>query len=125
MIFPDAWDKYLEVIPIAEHGDLMSAYHRRITGKDEQEKLKAAIAWSVWESGIARLYVDPSDIAHLTDDVKFAVTLARIEAHYFVHGAFMNEDDQLLKNADKIGVQQTQVLGICCLGLGLDLDLGV
>ncbi|CAF4388595.1 unnamed protein product, partial [Adineta steineri] len=24
------------------------------------------------------------------------------EAHYFVNGAFMNDDEQLLKNADKI-----------------------
>ncbi|CAF4223855.1 unnamed protein product, partial [Adineta steineri] len=27
MIFPDAWDKYLEPIPVGERGDLMSAYH--------------------------------------------------------------------------------------------------
>ena len=50
----------------------------------------------------ARLYVDPSYIARAADDAKFAVAFARIEAHYFVHGAFMNEDGQLLKNADAI-----------------------
>ena len=102
MIFPDAWDKYLEPIPLAERGDLMSAYHRRLTGKDEQEMLRAATAWSVWEMATARLYVDPSYIARAADDAKFAVAFARIEAHYFVHGAFMNEDGQLLKNADAI-----------------------
>jgi proline iminopeptidase len=101
-IFPDAWDKYLEPIPIGEQGDLMSAYHRRLTGNNEEEKLKAATAWSVWELATSRLYVDPSYIAHATDDAKFAVAFARIETHYFVHGAFMNEEGQLLKNADKI-----------------------
>jgi proline iminopeptidase len=30
--FPDAWEKYLEPIPERERGDLMSAYHRRLTG---------------------------------------------------------------------------------------------
>ncbi|CAF1155049.1 unnamed protein product, partial [Rotaria sordida] len=102
MIFPDAWEKFLEPIPEAEHGDLMSAYHRRLTGKDEQEMLKAATAWSVWELATSRLYLDPSYVAHATDDAKFAVTFARIETHYFVHGAFMKEDGQLIKNADKI-----------------------
>ncbi|CAF0790012.1 unnamed protein product [Adineta steineri] len=102
MIFPDAWDKYLEPIPVGERGDLMSAYHRRLTGNNEEEKLKAATAWSVWEMATSRLYVDPASIARATDDAKFAVAFARIEAHYFVNGAFMNDDEQLLKNADKI-----------------------
>ncbi|CAF3080705.1 unnamed protein product [Rotaria socialis] len=102
MIFPDAWDKFLEPIPSVEHGDLMSAYHRRLTGTDEQEKLKVATAWSVWELATSRLYIDPSYIAHATDDAKFAVAFARIETHYFVNGAFMKEDGQLIKNADKI-----------------------
>ena len=102
MIFPDAWDKYLEPIPSGERGDLMSAYHRRLTSTDEEEKLKAATAWSVWELSTSRLYVDPSYIAHATDDAKFALAFARIETHYFVNGAFMKEDDQLLKNADQI-----------------------
>ena len=102
MIFPDAWDKFLEPIPKVEHGDLISAYHRRLTGKDEQERLKVATAWSVWEFSTARLYVDPSYIARATENAKFAMAFARIEAHYFVHGAFMNEDGQLLNNAEKI-----------------------
>jgi proline iminopeptidase len=29
--FPDAWEKYLAPIPERERGDLMSAYHRRLT----------------------------------------------------------------------------------------------
>ncbi|UJR18209.1 hypothetical protein I4U23_005110 [Adineta vaga] len=102
MIFPDAWEQFLEPIPIGERGDLMSAYHRRLTGKDEKEMLKAATAWSVWELSLSRLYVDPSHIARAINDAKYAIAFARIESHYFVHGAFMNEDDQLLKNADKI-----------------------
>ncbi|WP_346950076.1 prolyl aminopeptidase, partial [Dyella sp.] len=33
-LFPDAWESYLEAIPEAERGDLMSAYHRRLTSAD-------------------------------------------------------------------------------------------
>ena len=102
MIYPDAWEKYLEPIPEVERGDLISAYYRRLTGKDEQEILKVATAWSIWELTTSRLYVDPSYIARAKDDAKFAVAFARIEAHYCVHGVFMNEEGQLLKNANKI-----------------------
>ncbi len=40
MIFPDYYDKYTEVIPEAERGDLMGAYYKRLTGEDEEEKLR-------------------------------------------------------------------------------------
>lgn len=32
-LFPDAFDSYLNAIPKPEHGDLMSAYYRRLTGR--------------------------------------------------------------------------------------------
>ncbi|CAF3795410.1 unnamed protein product [Rotaria sp. Silwood1] len=102
MIFPDVWEKFLEPIPKCEQGDLMSAYHRRLTNSDEKDILKFAMAWRLWESSISNLYVDPSLLADVAGDAKSTITVSKIEAHYFVHGAFMNEDDQLLKNADKI-----------------------
>jgi hypothetical protein len=35
-------EKYLAPIPVAERGDLMSAYYRRLTGHDERVRLEAA-----------------------------------------------------------------------------------
>jgi len=57
----------------------MSAYYRRLTGENEEEKLHCAKAWSVWEMATSRLYVDPEYIAHAADDDKFALAFARIE----------------------------------------------
>src|SRR5439155_9100890 len=48
-IFPDAWEHYLAPIPEAERGDLLRAYHRRLTSDDAQVRQEAARAWSVWE----------------------------------------------------------------------------
>jgi proline iminopeptidase len=42
-LYPDAWETYLNAIPEAEHGDLMSAYHRRLISSDAQVRVKAAI----------------------------------------------------------------------------------
>jgi proline iminopeptidase len=97
-LFPDAWDKYLEPIPPAERGDLMFAYHRRLTGSDEAVKLAAAKAWTTWEMATSRLYVDPETLARGEDD-KFAIAFARIECHYFVNAGFFKEDGQLINNA--------------------------
>ena len=33
-LYPDAWEAYLAAIPEVEHGDLISAYHRRLTSAD-------------------------------------------------------------------------------------------
>jgi proline iminopeptidase len=100
-IFPDAWERYVEAIPPAERGDLMSAYYRRLTSDDSAVRLKAALAWSIWEGSTSFLLNDPNYVA-LTADAEFALAFARIECHYFVHGGFFSQDDQLLANISSI-----------------------
>jgi len=100
-IFPEAWDEYLAAIPEVERGDLMSAYHRRLTGNDENEKIKCARAWTKWEMATSRLYVDPNYVAKAEED-QFSIAFARIECHYFVNGGFFTTDGQLIKEANKI-----------------------
>jgi proline iminopeptidase len=100
-LFPDAWDAYLAAIPEVERGDLMSAYHRRLTSSDPQVQLDAAKAWSVWEGSTSFLYQDPSHIEASAGDL-FALAFARIECHYFVNGGFFDRDDQLLANAYRL-----------------------
>jgi proline iminopeptidase len=39
-IFPDAWESYLEPIPVEERGDMMAAYHRRLTSDDTEVKVR-------------------------------------------------------------------------------------
>ncbi len=100
-LFPDAWKRYLAAIPAVEHGDLISAYHRRLTSDDSTTRLAAARAWSVWEASTSLLRPDTSFInAH--EDAEFALAFARIEAHYFVNGGFMEVEDQLLRDAYKL-----------------------
>ncbi|KAL6076179.1 Proline iminopeptidase [Balamuthia mandrillaris] len=101
-LFPDSWEKYIEPIPEVERGDLMSAYYRRLTGNNEEEKLACARAWSVWEMSTSRLYVDPEYIKRASEDDKFALAFARIECHYFVHGGFFHKEGQLIEDAHKI-----------------------
>jgi proline iminopeptidase len=41
-LFPDAWEEYLAPIPVAERGDLVRAYHRRLTSDDPAVRIPAA-----------------------------------------------------------------------------------
>ncbi len=100
-LFPDAWEHYLAPIPEVERGDLMSAYYRRLTSDDEQTRLAAARAWSIWEGSTSLLYPNAEKIAETGAD-DFAVAFARIECHYFVHGGFFEVEDQLLRDVDVI-----------------------
>jgi proline iminopeptidase len=100
-LFPDAWDKYLEPIPTVERGDLISSYYRRLTSPDEATRLAAARAWSVWEASTSLLLQDEGFIkGH--EDPHFALSFARIESHYFVHGGFFDVEDQLLRDAHRL-----------------------
>ncbi|GAA0263600.1 prolyl aminopeptidase [Rhodanobacter caeni] len=100
-LYPDAWETYLGAIPEVERGDLMSAYHRRLTSADAGTRVAAARAWSVWEGATSFLWQDASHIQSSGED-DFALAFARIECHYFVHGGFFEHDDQLLRNVDRI-----------------------
>ena len=101
MLFPDAWEQYRAHIPEAERGDLLSAYHRRLTSEDPVVRLAAAKIWSGWEGATSKLLPDATFTSHYEED-KFALAFARIEAHYFVNKGFFDADDQLLQNALRI-----------------------
>lgn len=100
-IFPDLWEDYVNVIPPAERGDMLTAYHRRLMSDDEKVRLEAAKAWSVWEGSILKLIPDQDVIRNSGED-QFALAVARIEAHYFVNKAFFDSDNYLIENVGKI-----------------------
>ncbi len=100
-IFPDAWQPYFEHIPAVERGDLLRAYHRRLVSDDAAVRLAAAKTWSVWEGSTSCLVPNPDLISKTAAD-DFALAFARIEAHYFVHDAWLTGGRDLLANVDRI-----------------------
>lgn len=100
-IYPDAWESYLKPIPLNERGDLVQAYHQRLTSPDAQIRRSAAKAWAIWEGSTSKLIPDDQMIEHYGED-NFAEAFARIECHYFVNKGFFPEDNFLLNNVHKI-----------------------
>lgn len=100
-IYPDAWEDYLKPIPPQERHDLISAYYKRLTSDDPAIRLEAARAWSVWEASTSKLLPD-TNLKERFAEAEFADAFARIECHYFVNKGFFEQDDQLLRNVDRI-----------------------
>jgi proline iminopeptidase len=99
-IYPDYWEDFLAPIPPEERADLVSAYHRRLTGEDDAVRLAAAQAWASWEGRTATLRIDPETEAHFAEP-HVALSLARIECHFFANHAFLRHN-QLLEDAGRL-----------------------
>ncbi|RMG27874.1 MAG: prolyl aminopeptidase [Gammaproteobacteria bacterium] len=99
-LFPDLWADFLAPIPPEERHDLVQAYYRRLTGDNEVERMAAALAWAGWEGRTATLRTREDVVHHFTEPYT-ALALARIECHYFAHGAFL-EPDQILQGMARI-----------------------
>lgn len=101
-IYPDAFAAYEGVIPPAERGDMIAAYHKRLIHADADVRLAAAKAWSIWEGSTLSLLQDAERIRQFGADA-YALAFARIECHYFVNAGFFDTDGQLLTNAGRLG----------------------
>ncbi|MBU1378263.1 MAG: prolyl aminopeptidase [Alphaproteobacteria bacterium] len=101
MMFPDAWARFCSPIPEAERGDMMAAYHKRLTHLDRRVQAEAAAAWSQWEGDTISIR-GPEARPSKFNEIDFAIAFARIECHFFVNGGFFPEHDWLIKNAAKL-----------------------
>jgi len=100
-IYPDQWEHFLAPIPREERHDMLGAYHRRLTSDDRETRLAAARAWSIWEGATSFLNPDPKRTEQF-GTAEFALSLARIETHYFMNKGFFTSEDELLDGIDNI-----------------------
>ncbi len=108
-IFPDAWEKYIEVIPEKERGDMVKAFYKRLTSNDEQLRINTAKAWAVWEGSTSKL-IPPKVALHNFNDSKTAEAFSRIECHYFINKGFFEYDGWILDQIDKIRHIPTEIV---------------
>ncbi|VAW88759.1 Proline iminopeptidase [hydrothermal vent metagenome] len=99
-LFPDYWQDYVSIIPEEERDDMVAAYHRRLNSDDELVRMAAARAWSIWEGKTATLRPQKSVINHLGSPFT-ALSMARIENHYFMNNSFL-EPNQILRDASRL-----------------------
>jgi proline iminopeptidase len=101
MLFPDAWQRFCAPIPQAERGDMIGAYHKRLTHPDRRVQAEAAAAWSQWEGDTISIR-GPEARPSKFNEIDFAIAFARIECHFFANHGFFPEEGWILKNAAKL-----------------------
>ena len=97
-LFPDAYDRYVAPIPEDERGDLLTAFHKRLTGTNKAERRAAAKAWACWEGETITIQGPTSRPKRFEED-DFADAFARIECHFFANEGFFESDGWLLEQA--------------------------
>jgi proline iminopeptidase len=117
--FPEQWARFRYGGGNAD--DLVVAYDRLLNAHPDQAvRAKAAEDWCAWEDAVVSLedgwtpnprYRDPD----------FRMTFARLCAHYFSHGAWL-EEDELLRNAGRLaGIPGVLIHGQLDLGGPVDV----
>ena len=89
--FPEAYEQFISYIPIDEQHDILSAYHNRLTGDNIQIRNEAAKFFASYENSCATLHAEARDAG------QFAISMAVLEAHYFVNQCFLPAN-YILKN---------------------------
>ena len=100
-LFPDHWENYVAAIPPKERSDMINAYYERLTSENRATRVAAARAWSIWEAATSYMHINEENVAKWGEE-DFAIAVARIECHYFVNRGFLESEDQLLKNVERI-----------------------
>lgn len=90
--YPELWSRFVEAVPEAERGDLIAAYHRRLFSGNHADETRYSRFWTNWENALASAELRGPFEA----PIDFTRAFARLEAHYFLNGCFLETDGQLL-----------------------------
>lgn len=100
-IFPDEWDEFVSLVPVAERdGDLAAAYARLLAHPDAHVRADAARRWCRWEDTHVRLTPGWRPQARYADE-SFRLIVATLVTHYWSHDCFL-APNQILDQIDRI-----------------------
>jgi len=115
--FPAEWDRFRAGVPEAERdGELVAAYARLMEHPDPAVREQAAHDWHAWEDATISLEPNgaPGSFSNRPPDALLA--RARICAHYFAHGVWL-EEGVLLRDAGRLaGIPAALIHGRLDLG---------
>ena len=94
--FPEAHERFISFIPENERDDVLTAYYQRLISNNPAIYQPAADRWASYETSCSTLRAGSR---HMSGTA--ALSMARIEAHYFRHQCFM-PDAHILSNIDRI-----------------------
>ena len=82
--FPEAHARFVNFLPQDERGNLLENYYHRLMSEDNTIHQPAANSWSSYETSCSTLRAQQRYVSGIS-----ALTMARLEAHYFMNGCFI------------------------------------
>lgn len=112
-IFPQAFEKYVALLPESERDNIPAGYSKLLNDPDPAVRDRAMRAWCDWED--AMLPYAPAR-AMYEEDAKFAYAFTRLVTHYWSQDHFL-ADNEVLANAHRLAAIPTVfVQGVLDLG---------
>jgi len=97
-IFPDYWKKFLDGLEDNEKEDILESFHKKIHSNDKNLSQKYCNQWDEWEGNCSSLLPSKEVVDQFN---KCAISLAKIESHFFINNCFIKEN-QILENINLI-----------------------
>lgn len=117
--FPEEWVRFRAGAGDPPDDGLIVAYSRLMADPDPRVRARAAQDWAAWEDATISLDPDGNPGAYSDRPPELLLARARICAHYFGHGAWL-EEGELLFNAGRLaGIPGVLIHGRMDMG-GLD-----
>ena len=104
--YPEEHAAFKAVIAPNDRHDLIQAYYRIFTGKDDLQKRLCAKAWSTWESSLVHLVPRSQDLEVTDADI----SLATLECHFFANKMFWEDDNYILNHINRIQTIPTEIV---------------
>lgn len=100
--FPEEWERFRAGVPEAKRdGDLVASYARLVESPDADVRAKATADWLAWEDAVISQEPQGTPNAYSSRPPAAQIALVRICAHYFSHGAWL-EEGALLRDANRL-----------------------
>lgn len=119
--FPADWERFVAIVSGTQRdGDVVGAYARLMEHPDLSVREKAATEWCAWEDAV--LSGEPAGPRHPygARSARAQLAFVRICAHYFSHGAGL-EEGELLRNASRLtGINGVLIHGRLDIGSPVD-----
>ncbi|GGR37854.1 prolyl aminopeptidase [Streptomyces netropsis] len=100
--FPEPWERFRAGLPAADRdGDLVAGYARLMEDPDPEVRARAAHDWCAWEDAVLSLEPNGAPAPYSGRPPAGRLAFVRIAAHYFAHGAWL-EEGALLRDAGRL-----------------------
>ena len=94
--FPEAYDRFVCQLNPGERADLLTSYFNRLVDPNPSVNHKAAEAWASYEASCSTLRAEYRHVGGTG-----ALTMARIEAYYFINDCFMPKN-HIMDNVGRV-----------------------